>query len=394
MTLLELIGRDTALRKHAGTDGGVYIGPCPWCEGDDRFHVWPNATRPRYWCRKCDRKGDAIQYLRDRHHVTYPEACRQVGRSPAKRSRSAARPSSQPSQPITPPAAAWQAKAREFCEQCEQRLWAPVGCKALAYLHRRGLQDDTILGAGVGYHQAVRWERRDTWGLPPDPEGKPLWVPPGIVFPWAVGGDLWKVTIRRFGNDVPYERRHIELPGGANAVYRLDTVQANRPVGIVEAALDALSLAQEAGDLLAVVAAGTSWGRLDRWVRQLALSSKVLLMFDADEGGEKATAWWLKALGLRATRWRPYWDDPNAMLQDQVDLRIWVREGLGMDPKWWRELACWPEEQRELWAERAAIMEVEGTLSRDDAERHAFERLGADPAHAEYGVMASDVSGR
>ena len=135
-------------------------------------------------------------------------------------------------------------------------------------------------------------------------------------------------------------------------------------------------------------------GRVERWIRQLALSSKVLLMFDADEGGEKAAAWWLKVLGLRAKRWRPYWDDPNAMLQDRADLRTWVREGLGTNPKWWRELARWPEDRRELWAERAAIMEVEGGLSRDGAEREAFERLRDDPSHPKYGVMASDLSDR
>jgi hypothetical protein len=196
-----------------------------------------------------------------------------------------------------------------------------------------------------------------------------------------IGGELSKVTIRRLGDDVPHNRRHYEVSGSANAVYRVDTVQANHPAGIVEAPLDALSLAQEAGDLLAVAAAGTSWGRLERWIRQLALSSKVLLMFDADEGGEKAAAWWLQALGLRAKRWRPYWNDPNAMLQDRVDLRTWVREGVGMDPKWWREVAHWTGDRKELWAERAAIMEVEGDLSRDEAEREAFGLLRNDLSH-------------
>jgi hypothetical protein len=68
------------------------------------------------------------------------------------------------------------------------------------------------------------------------------------------------------------------------------------------------------------------------------------------------------------------------MLQGGADLRTWVREGLGTGLKWWRELACWPEDRQELWAERAAIMEVEGGLLRDEAERHAFERLRGDPS--------------
>ena len=183
MNLLELIGRDTVLRKKGGKDGGEYAGQCPWCGGRDRFVVWPHADRPRYWCRKCDRKGDAIQYLRDRDNLTYIEACRRVRGLPSKLSQSAARQSSQPSQLIVPPPTIWQGKAREFCERCEEMLWTPTGLKAREYLYRRGLEDETILAARVGYHHAVRWEQRESWELPPDPEGKPLWLPPGIVFP-------------------------------------------------------------------------------------------------------------------------------------------------------------------------------------------------------------------
>ena len=94
-----------------------------------------------------------------------------------------------------------------------------------------------------------------------------------------------------------------------------------------------------------------------------------------DAAGEASANWWLNGLGARAKRWRPYWDDPNAMLQDGADLRIWIREGLGVEHKWWRELACWPEERQELWAERAAILEIEAWLPRDDAEQQAFEAL-------------------
>lgn len=37
-----------------------------------------------------------------------------------------------------------------------------------------------------------------------------------------------------------------------------------------------------------------------------------------------------------------------------------------------RDLASWHAERRELWGERALIMEVEGHLPRDEAERLAF----------------------
>ena len=76
-----LIERDTALRYVAHTNGGEYAGPCPFCgTGDDRFRVWPDHPdgRGRYWCRVCDRSGDAIDYLRERDRLTYSQAVEEL----------------------------------------------------------------------------------------------------------------------------------------------------------------------------------------------------------------------------------------------------------------------------------------------------------------------------
>jgi len=374
MTLLDLIGSDTTLSKVAGTRGGEYTGPCPWCGGRDRFRVWPHVARPGYWCRQCDRKGDAIQYLRDHDGLSYREACHRMGR-PLVESRSQ-RPTRPPHPPplSSPPGEAWQVTARVFTEACEQALWSSVGDKALAYLHQRGLHDETIRAARLGYHAQTTWEKPEAWGFASD--HKKLWLPHGIVFPWLLGHELWRVVIRRVGADVPKDRKYITISGSHNTLYRVNTLRPDGPAMIVEGVLDALAIAQEAGDLIAVIAAGSTTGaRLERWIGQLGLTSSILVSFDADAAGEAAASWWLKALGARAKRWRPYWDDPSAILQDGADLRTWVREGLGTQPQWWRELATWPEERQELWAERAAILEVDGGLERDEAERLAVALL-------------------
>jgi hypothetical protein len=202
------------------------------------------------------------------------------------------------------------------------------------------------------------------------------------VFPWYVGSELWRVLFRREGDDIPKDERYRPIAGGGNTLYQVDTLRPNAPAMVVEGVLDALAVLQEAGDLIAVVAAGTTSGRLERWIGRLDLASPVLIALDVDHAGDTASEWWLKALGSQAKRWRPFWDDPAAMRQDGADLRTWVREGLGMSPKWWRELAQWSVDQRELWDERAAIMEVEGGLSRDEAEREAFERLRDAVSHS------------
>ncbi len=329
MTLLDLIRHDTILRRVANIDGGEYAGPCPWCGGRDRFRVWPHGDRPRYWCRQCGRKGDAIQYLRDREGLTFRQACERLGKPLPERSGQRSTPMPPPL--AKPPSHSWQARAQALIEACEQTLWMPMGAQALAYLHRRGLTDETIQAARIGYHVAERWENPQCWELPTD--HKKIHLLQGIVYPWLVGAEVWKVTFRRDGKNIPKDERYRPIAGSSNTLYQLNALRPDAPAMLVEGELDAPSILQEASDLVAVVATGsTAGGRLERWIGRLALCSIVLVSFDADEAGEEAAAWWLKALGPRAKRWRPYWDDPSPMLQDGVDLRTWVREGLGLSP--------------------------------------------------------------
>jgi hypothetical protein len=277
------------------------------------------------------------------------------------------------------PGPAWQAQARQFTQACEDSLWTPVGTKALHYLRRRGLHDETIRTARIGYHPAERLVTRGVWDLGPDPHPKKrLWLPRGIVFLWWIGDELWRVIIRRVGGQAPSHHKYVSVSGGGNTLYRVETLQPNAPAMIVEGVLDALAIAQEAADLIAVVATGsTTGGRLERWIGRLALASLVLVAFDADQAGAQAAAWWQTALGARARCWRPYWDDPSAMLQAGADLRTWLREGLALQPTWWRDVATWPADRRQQWAERACIMEIDGALSRDEAEIQAFRLVGA-----------------
>jgi DNA primase len=368
MTLLDLIGANTKLRKVASTHGGEYAGPCPWCGGDDRFRAWPFAERPGYWCRRCDRKGDAIQYLRDHHGLTFAEARARLGQPLPDPPRQRLPPKPPPL--AEAPTVLWQAKARAFIEACEATLWTTAGAQARAYLRRRGLIDETIRAARLGYHATEHWESPEAWGLPDN--HKKISLRRGIVFPWYVGSEVWRVLFRQEDDHVPKKNRYKPIAGGSNTLYQIDTVRPNVPAMLVEGMLDALSLQQEAGDLVAVAAGGTTGGRRERWIGRLALSSAVLVSLDADQAGEDASAWWLQTLGHRAKRWRPYWDDPNAMLQAGVDLRTWVRQGLGLQPPWWRELAHWPDDRREQWAERAVIMEIDGGLSREEAEQQAY----------------------
>jgi DNA primase len=80
MTLLDLLVSDGSMfRRVAATRGGEYAGPCPFCQGVDRFRVWPEQAGGRWWCRQCGRSGNLIQYLREARGMSFKEACRYAG---------------------------------------------------------------------------------------------------------------------------------------------------------------------------------------------------------------------------------------------------------------------------------------------------------------------------
>lgn len=334
MTILDLIGRDVPLHRVANTGGGEWAGPCPWCGGEDRFRVWPfEGEHGRYWCRQCERSGDAIQYLRERHGLSFKEACERLGiekRYLRKCPTSVKQPSkSTPLQGVECPNEAWQREALAFCKECERILWSDKGKKALAWLQGRGFEEETIRSARLGYNPSDRRYRREQWGLEPeqDRNGKPkmVWLPRGIVIPWWVEGKLWKVNIRRPKGDPKY----IQAAGSKMALYNADQINAAKPAMLLEGEFDVLTVQQYAGDLITPVATGSAQGgRRIRWVAKLALAPLVLVSFDADGAGEEASRWWLNVLE-DAKRWRPFWNDANTMAQEGGNIRLWVELGIG-----------------------------------------------------------------
>ncbi|WP_298827440.1 primase-helicase zinc-binding domain-containing protein [uncultured Piscinibacter sp.] len=78
--LLEIVMRDTTLRRESASDGGSWAGPCPFCGGTDRFTCRPQGRPseglpPGWMCRGCRPKGGTvIDYLIARDGLTFREA--------------------------------------------------------------------------------------------------------------------------------------------------------------------------------------------------------------------------------------------------------------------------------------------------------------------------------
>ena len=189
--LLTMVEQVVELRKVSTTNGGEYAGPCPLCnEGDDRFRVWPYRDDPGWWCRRCDHKGDAIDFAREVLGLSFPEACVKVGKPekltnyhgrnicsvvPAKEAKKAKKAD----EVISPPPDQWQERGIEFLKRCQESLWSSRGRPALEYLDRRGIREETAKAFRLGFNpNGGKYEPGELWGL-----DKPVWVPDGIIIP-------------------------------------------------------------------------------------------------------------------------------------------------------------------------------------------------------------------
>jgi DNA primase len=293
--LLALIGRDVALVRQAATHGGEWAGPCPFCgTGQDRLRVWPNheAGYGKWWCRVCTQGGDAIQYVRLRNRASFPEAVHVLagaGQPPVRREMLAPAPGVElPG----PPAAQWQAQARLVLKEAVAALWEAGGDRARAWLNERGLADETVHTAQLGYLPADQRQPAELWAL----TGKPLYLPRGILIPCEVGDTLWYLKIRRPAGKPKY----LQARGSHPALYWADSLAGRDTAVFCEGELDALLLWQEAGDLAGVATLGSAANRLDvgTWGPYLLPIAHRLLAYDLDDAGETGAGAlrWLKGV--------------------------------------------------------------------------------------------------
>jgi hypothetical protein len=182
----------------------------------------------------------------------------------------------------------------------------------MSYLWQRGLEDEAIKAAHLGsavYHDKTC-----------------------LVIPWfdIKKGIYTRVTLRDI-HATDRKKRYTQLTGGSNeSLY--GAVNLNRPVILVEGELNAITIAQQLGDLaeqLAVVATGsTGANRTSKPLMRLSAAPHVFVAFDAEERGEQAAQYWLESLP-NATRWRtPIGKDANESYMQGVDIRAWAQAAL------------------------------------------------------------------
>jgi hypothetical protein len=182
------------------------------------------------------------------------------------------------------------ADALLLVEEAAERLWTRQGEKALSYLHGRGLTDETIRSARLGYV--------DRATVPSKAGGS--FVVSGVFIPWFDGDRLTLVKVRRLDDGKP---KYAEVfRNGPRAFPSLDAIRPGRPLVACEGEFDALLLSQELGDFASVVTLGSASSLADADVFSAVRSAAFLYAaHDADDAGDKAAALWPS----RAVRVRP-----------------------------------------------------------------------------------------
>lgn len=286
---LSLVGRYTNLRRVASTRGGQWAGACPKCGGKDRFVVEPEYEL--WMCRQC-RNGkwdDAIAFMRWIENLSYREALDRLGKKPLegqapKKSQAVQRAPGSANALIEAPAfeLAWQSAAQWLVEEAEERLWSAEGAKALNWLMDvRKLAPEIIRRQRLGYHAA---DGKEKWG------SLEVFLPRGIVIPWWIEGQIWKINMRP---PLPIGgRKYMLIAGSANGLYNADALCIWKPVVMVEGEMNALSILSATDEFVPVGTGAVSWARSIRWVARLAQQQEILLAFDRDTPGQQCSAWW------------------------------------------------------------------------------------------------------
>jgi DNA primase len=352
-----------ACRPIAGEGGHVLRAFCPYHGSDHQRSLRVTLASGRFVCFACGAWG----YLEEARQQWRVERQRQAAlrRPPAPQRRPPRPPQAAPAAP-RPPAARPPAPALpDLTQQLAAFQAALPGSRGEAYLRQRGISLAQAQQLGVGYAAPGSW-----------PHAARDWRGGRVVFPHTTpDGRLVNLYGRAVGTaeQVPKTKRHDHLPGEKGYFNAAALHAGAGPLWVCEGAFDALALL--AAGVPRVVAIFGVQGWRWAWAREV---HELVLALDADAAGQQQWRALARQAALRGKRVAVL---PAAAYGGHKDVNeAWVAGTLAVCA--WPAAAAddatrmeMPEELRESWAERAAIMECDGGLARSVAEQAAWRWL-------------------
>jgi len=307
--MLQMAERAGAKFRKAGKG---FASHCPIHGGDNptAFKVWrgeDGVALYRCWTRSECGRGDIYKLVMTLNHCDFKTAHEILGGDESK--MTPARHETPIQLPTNPPPDVWQARARQLIERAESALWDERGREALAWLHARGLNDETIRAARLGYiPKNANPMKAESWGNPRE-SAEPIYFWESVLIPGMMGGKVWYLKMRLLHPKSPTDKFRSIRGSESASLYLADSIMPGKPAVFCEGELDALLLRQEVGDLASVMTLGSATNELNlaAWGLYLLRPSRFLLAYDIDKAGrqgkEKLT--WLhdsQALSVPALR--------------------------------------------------------------------------------------------
>ena len=362
-----------ACQPIAGEGGQVLRALCPFHGSDHQRSLRVTMATGRFVCFACGAWG----YLAEARERWQEERQHQaVDRRPSARQHrpprlqptpdtSASHPAAA-SKPVTRPAAPGApAPARpDLAQQLAVFQAALPGSRGETYLQQRGIPLALAQQHGVGYAPPGIW-----------PHAARDWRGGRVVFPHTTpDGRLVNLYGRAVGTvaQVPKAKRHDHLPGEKGYWNAAALQEGIGPLWVCEGAFDALALLA-AGCMRVVAIFGVHGWRWD-WVRQVR---EVVFALDTDAAGQQQWRTLAREASLRGKQVAVL---PAAAYGGCKDVNeAWATGVLAVGPgpaaAPGGEALAVPPHLREPWAERVAIMVIDGGLPHADAERLAWEWL-------------------
>jgi DNA primase len=238
------------------------------------------------------------------------------------------------------------------------------GSPGAAYLQQRGIPLALAQQLGVGYAAPGTW-----------PHVARDWRGGRVVFPHTTPeGLLVNLYGRAVGTEeqVPKAKRHDHLPG-TKGYFNAAALQAGAGMlWVCEGAFDALALLA-AGIVRVVAIFGVQGWRSD-WIREVR---ELVFALDADAAGQQQWHQFARQAALRGKRVAVL---PAAAYGGCKDVsEAWatgvLAVGVGPAAAPGGEALAVPQHLHEPWAERVAIMVIDGGLPHEAAERLAWAGL-------------------
>ncbi len=295
---------------------------CP-CHADRHPSLAIGPDRDRWHCfGRCNTSGDALDWLRLRYGLPFAEARSELLRLTRMPSLSVSHHARHPALPLAtdePPPARWQQLAVQVIDFCTKMLWTQAGQRARSWLHRRGLNDETLRHWQIGFNPSQR-------------RIGDLFVPRGIVIPNIECGaetsqpmrtaTVWSLKIRRASGTPKY----VQVAGSRPALFGAQTIPGHS-IGIVtEGEFDAMLVHQHAGDQFAAMTLGSASTRPRiRWLGKLFPIGTLLVVYDRDAAGQKGADWWAGCSARVHTTHVPIGKDLTDFVLAGGDLRAFLQ---------------------------------------------------------------------